>query len=114
MLGAMSMFRVANFSLLVALVVGAYSSSGDSAEPSRDSYSGTTAVSATVAAPTTSVPNRRPELRVPPDIRVDVDQFWSDAIIAIDPDGDEVTVRILEAPPGFFPSSNSMGLITVC
>jgi lysophospholipase L1-like esterase len=107
----MPMFRIANLSLLVALAVGACSS-GESAEPRSDADIGTTVVSATVDAPTTTVPNRRPELRVPPDIRVDVDQFWSDAIIAIDLDGDEVTVRILEAPPGFFPSSNSMGLIT--
>jgi lysophospholipase L1-like esterase len=107
----MSIFRIANLSILVALAVGACSS-GESAEPRSDADTGTTVVSTTVAAPTTKAANRRPELRVPPDIRVDVDQFWSDAITTIDPDGDEVTVRILETPPGFVPSSNSMGLIT--
>ena len=111
-LGAMPMFRIASFSLLVALALGSCSSSSESAEPSGDTDTETTAVSSIVAAPTTSVPNRPPELRVPPNIRVDVDQFWSDAIVAIDPDGDEVTLRILEAPPGFFPKTNSMGLIT--
>lgn len=38
--------------------------------------------------------------------------MWSDAIVAIDPDGDAVSIRILESTPGFFPSTNANGLIT--
>lgn len=49
---------------------------------------------------------------MPSSARAEIGQTWTDAIVASDPDGDLATVEIEDAPRGFFPLTNSRGLIT--
>ncbi len=70
-----------------------------------------TAAPSTVA-PATTVANRPPELRTVALARAEIGQLYSDAIVASDPDGDEVVVRVGDGPIGFSPIVNSRGGIT--
>lgn len=98
--------------MLIALAVGlslaACSSSGDAsaAEPTPDTAPRST------EAPTTTAANRPPQLRMVPSARSEIDVRYSDAIIASDPDGDEVVVRVGSGPLGFSPIVNSRGAVT--
>lgn len=90
----------------VVLAVSGCSSNGtdDAGDDSEDAESADSTTS-------TEPPNRAPDLRVPETVRVDVGQQWSDAIIAIDPDGDAVEVSVENRPQGFFTTANATGLI---
>ncbi len=63
-------------------------------------------------APTTTVANRPPDVRAVPLARAEIGERYSDAIVASDPDGDEVIVRLGQGPIGFAPVVNSRGAIT--
>lgn len=65
-----------------------------------------------LSATTTTIANRAPEFRRLSVARAELGQRFSEAIIASDPDGDDVTVRLGSAPPGFAPIINSRGSIT--
>jgi hypothetical protein len=64
------------------------------------------------SATTTAIPNRPPTLRTPTIVRAELGEEFTDALISIDPDGDDVVVRVGPAPPGFTPTVNSRGRIT--
>ncbi len=100
--------RAVVVALAVGMLLAACSSSGDASgvEPTL----GTAARS--TEAPTTTAANRLPQIRMVPSARSEIDVRYSDAIIASDPDGDEVVVRVGTAPLGFAPIVNSRGAIT--
>jgi lysophospholipase L1-like esterase len=100
-------------SLLALFVVVAGCSSEGATEPEGDAgTSDAAATSTTTTSTTTTIPDRPPELRIPSSARAEIGQTWTDAIVASDPDGDLATVEIEDAPRGFFPLTNSRGLIT--
>lgn len=89
-----------------ALLVGCSSSSDD---PESVRAPSTTAVQEST---TTTQANRPPEFRELAVARAELGQTWSDAIVATDPDGDAVVVRMGEAPLGFSPVLSARGVIT--
>jgi len=70
------------------------------------------APTSSASATTTTIPNRPPILRAPTIVRAELGDEFTDAIISIDPDGDDVVVGVGPAPPGFTPTVNSRGRIT--
>lgn len=92
--------------------VGCSSDVGGDAGTTSATSETAAATSTTTASTTTTIPDRPPELRIPASARAEIGQTWTDAIIASDPDGDLATVEIEDAPRGFFPLTNSRGLIT--
>ena len=55
--------------------------------------------------------NRPPVLRVAPAARAEIGEFLTDSIVAFDPDGDDVVVRVGDGPDGFGPVVNGRGRV---
>lgn len=80
---------------------------------STNDAGGTTSAPATsTVAPTTTAANRPPTIRALPVARAELGQSLSEAIIATDPDGDPLVVRIADGPRGFSPTVNARGTVT--
>ncbi len=92
-----------------ALLVVGCSSDASSADADRADAPATTATSTptTTAAPI----NRPPSIRVVPLARAEIGEVLSDSIVAFDPEGDDVVVRVGDGPTGFAPVVNARGRI---
>lgn len=99
--------------LLLALISAAILLGCSSSSDSERAATERTTPAATSPAPTTTtIANRAPEFREFARARAEIGQRFSDAIIASDPDGDDVTIRFGSYPAGFSPITNSRGSIT--
>lgn len=68
--------------------------------------------SSTTSSTTTTVANRAPQIREVAQARAELGETLTDAIVAFDPDGDPVEVRVSDAPQGFRATVNSRGTVT--
>ena len=101
--------------VFVGLILAAASCSSSGADvdgtASADGVASTT-TEATTTTTTTTQPPLPPELRVPERARAEIGQEFSDAIVAVDPNGEDTVIRVVPpTPQGFALSTNSRGRI---
>lgn len=83
-----------------------------SSSSSADNTAATTSTVPATTTTTTTQPPQPPELRVPERARAEVGQPFSDAIVAVDPNGEDTVIRIVSpTPQGFALTTNSRGRI---
>jgi hypothetical protein len=88
------------------MMIAGCSSSPDAIGAETELVSSTTIVTTTTRA-------LAPEIRVPQEVRAEIGRTFSDAIVVIDPNGDEPTVDIQDdLPEGFSVTENQRGRIT--